>query len=66
MEVDTQSSENTLSSTINEESLTNRDGEIFELILSSFDPYQLKKLSCEIFMDSHYFFHVWNQIWLNS
>jgi hypothetical protein len=46
-------------SSSNEKILIDHDCEIFETILSHFDPYELRKLACDIFMDLHDYLHIW-------
>jgi hypothetical protein len=46
-------------STSNEKTLIDRDCEIFETVLSHFDPYELINLVCDRFRDFHDYLHIW-------
>jgi hypothetical protein len=46
-------------STSDEKVLIDRDCEIFETVLSQFDPYELSKLTCDRFRDLHDYLHIW-------
>jgi hypothetical protein len=43
-----------------EKFLIDRDCEIFETIMSQFDPYELSKLTCDRFRDFHDYLHIWD------
>jgi hypothetical protein len=45
-------------STSDEKVLIDHDCEIFETVLSQFDPYELRKLSCDRFRDLHDYLHI--------
>jgi hypothetical protein len=53
-----QSSQSSQPSISNEKVLIDRDCEIFETILSQFDPYELRKLACDRFRDLHDYLHI--------
>jgi hypothetical protein len=56
MEKDSQSSQPLVSI---EKTIINHDCEIFETVLSQFDPCELRKYACERFRVLHDYLHIW-------